>query len=244
MDNQLEIDSGSLSMNEDSNLAFSDYERPSANRQNCAAYVKLNADKSPPSEIHPFKVGNKTEFNQRSPLTGLYACLFVEEHTNDRTNQYLILDILNNYESDHGHLDLIFLRRLPNFSKATMKILAGGEITFLNDRCVNWNLKSIYSLGNEFHETTGSDPHFEESLKRIWLPRNLYQSIKQAEHYAMTFFSQNGSFRTQPTSGPIHTPNDLVSFIAEGGSFEKGSPEKEHETTSLPTLAPPPTPEI
>ena len=150
-----------------------------------ASYLTLTPQKSILGELQSLKSNHQAI--KLAELVGLYTYCLVETNVGI---QYLMLNELNGHQSNHGLFNL-HLRRLPGFNPSTMRIIAGGEIEFLNGEIIKWNLKSqTFSLGGEFDQ---SNPNFATNRERLYLPQNKYQTIDAAQNYAQTFFSPSAS---------------------------------------------------
>ena len=169
-------------------------------RLRSSAYLELNIERQLTGELRAFNA--KTVPIDSCALSGLYAYGLV---TTDTQGQYLLLNPLKDYDSNHGLFEL-FLKKLPGYSPEKMHIIAGGEVVFSNREIISWNLKSAcYSKGGRFDQANN---HLSANLELLWLPLEKYQPMDIAENYAK-FFSRRGSFlTTEPTD--ISTPRSLL----------------------------------
>lgn len=124
-------------------------------------------------------------------LSGLYAYILVL--IKELGQQLLIVNALQDYESNHGALALFLskLKSFPDYYKKEIHILAGGEIEYEGGLIQKWNLKSSgYSKNTKFDEL---EPNFEESRKTLWLPQNKYQPIREICYPYGHFFAPTGA---------------------------------------------------
>jgi len=149
-------------------------------------------------------------------LNGFYAYLIV---TDAHKSQYLLLKSLENYQSNHSVLETFM--RLGKFSSLTTDsdVLCGGEIIFINNKLINWNLKSGgYSLDGPYDEIKTGKKQFDENRKGLWLPENNYLAISKSENssFDTMFYTPRGSVK-----------NDFKMFVS------KSAPELSSMVTSL-----------
>ncbi|MDF1646007.1 MAG: hypothetical protein P1U61_03355 [Legionellaceae bacterium] len=116
-------------------------------------------------------------------VSGTYAFCLVEATDNcpmsGKKAQYLLLKTLDNGNSNHSVLSSFL--RLGKFSNAFRDghIICGGEIQFNQGVIIAWNLKSGgYSVHTEFDEI--ENIHFKNACEKLWLPNDLYTSIKSS----------------------------------------------------------------
>lgn len=148
-------------------------------------YVCLHADGTLTNELVPFPAAHPAV--DLSNLSGVYAYCLAQSK---QGQQYLLVNPLKEYESNHG-LFTLFLKRLPEEAN----IIAAGEIQFFDSTIITWNLKSM-----GFSQNIGldeSNPHFYENRKRLWLPQAKYQSIAEAKGFVHGFFTEAGSPRLE-----------------------------------------------
>jgi hypothetical protein len=113
-------------------------------------------------KLNPAKKMEEVIFSDN--LTGLYAFCIIQDES---AEQYLVLKSLEKFQSNHSVLARFARIGVYGQALKTAQVVCGGEILFLDNQLVSWNLKSGgYSENTRFDERS---PLFLEARRSLWL---------------------------------------------------------------------------